>query len=115
MTTIFRSGWDHYKHHYQGNQAYLDCFNETQVLSALGRAYTSGTWSGLGNSMLRAACDLGGGDVFVEQGPHQPESMAPFGGDGFALHVTTRHRGHAFHVYIQQGGAGQLEVIDLTW
>jgi hypothetical protein len=114
MGTTFRPGWDSYVRHYSQNQAYLDCFSENQVLSAMGKAYMGQWASGQAAAMLKAACDIGGTNVDVEQGPHQPEDMTRFGGDGFCLHVTARYQGRAFHLYVQQDKNGGLEVIHIT-
>jgi len=115
MGVSFRTGWDEYIRGYRQNQAYLDAFSENNVLSAIGKAYVGRWASGAAAGMLAAACDVGGRNVEIEQGPHQPEDMAAFGGGGFCLHVTARYQGRAFHLYVQQSSTGGLEVIDLTW
>lgn len=113
MGIRFSPSWNAYRRHYAQNQAYLDCFNENSVLGAINRAGAK-SWYPRADAMLRAAFGVGGHNVDIEQGPHQPEAMEPFGGAGFALHVTARYQGYAYHLYMQQTQHGGLEVIEIS-
>lgn len=107
MGTQFAPGWDEFKRHYRVNQAYLDCFNENDILYALGKAW--GCFRGY-DFLFRAACDPGGPNLVIEQGAHQPERDR----NGFCLHITGRYYGRAYHFYVEQDGLGRLVIFEVT-
>ena len=111
MALKFAPGWDEYKANYAGNQAYLDLFTEEQVSAALWRA--NGRTDDL-QQLINAAFKWDNETVTIEQGPHQPQSVADSGGTlgGFSLHFTARWRGTAWHLYLLQKSSGSLEVED---
>jgi hypothetical protein len=107
MGTTFATGWDEYKRQYSQNQAYLDCFTENNILAALGQAW--GYFTGY-DWLLRIACDVGGPNLVIEQGSHQPEKDR----NGFCLHFTGRYQHRAYHFYVEQDGTGKLVIFEIT-
>jgi hypothetical protein len=94
-------------------QAFLDSFNQQQIMQALWSAAGHFSHPWVREILDDASSAQGTHDVIVEQGTHQTEDLRS---GGYTLHFTMRNdRGRAYHLYIKQRANGGLYINEVSW
>jgi hypothetical protein len=96
----------------QESEAFLACFNETDMRSAVQRAVAKFKHDPEVNKLLLDAIGTGV-TITIDQGTHQAEDVAT---GGFMLHFDARRPdGKCFHLYVGQETNGLLKIISASY
>jgi hypothetical protein len=96
----------------QESQAFIACFNETDMRAAVQGAVSKFKHDGEVNQLIMDAVGTGT-TITIDQGTHQAEDVAT---GGFMLHFDARRPDKkCYHLYVGQETNGSLKVISASY